>query len=114
MKTFPTVEDYLEIIAGLRDTSGKLSNDWFFGGTPPISLARYDEDVVSNLSMTTANGKPLTQRQADLVCRLVIKYQRQLAKLGVDVEPVNNPTWRVPLRPMDYSLRVISNDDTLV
>lgn len=114
MKTFPTVEDYLEVIAGFRDpVTGRLSNGWFFGATPMVNLARYDVDVINSMANTTASNESLTQRQADLACKIILKYQRQMAKKGFDVTPVLEPCWRKPLRPMDYSRSVSLHDDVI-
>jgi hypothetical protein len=109
MQTFPTVEDYLEVIVGYRDpVNGKWASahGMIFGGTPIINLARYDVDVLNSMANTTANNDSLTQRQADLLCKLIMKYRRQLANKSIDVTPVSDPQWRNPIRPMDYSRRV--------
>ena len=114
MKTFPTVEDYLEVIVGYRDSvTGKMGNGLFFGGTPIINLARYDVDVLNSMANTTANNDGLTQRQADLLCKLITKYRRQLANKNIDVTPVSEPKWRNPIRPMDYSRRVSIVDNNI-
>jgi len=112
MKTFPTVEDYLEVMAGFRDpVTGVMHSAWIINSTANISLARYDESVVMNLALVVGNNDPLTQRQADLVQKLILKYRRQFASLGIDVSPVENPTWRQPHRPMDYSRSVSLSAD---
>ena len=114
MKTFPTVEDYLEVIVGYRDpVNGRLGNGFFFGTTPIINLARYDVDVLNSMANTTANNDSLTQRQADLLCKIIMKYQRQLSKKFIDVTPVADPKWRNPIRPMDYSRRVSVVDNSI-
>lgn len=116
MKTFPTVEDYLEVIVGYRDpVTGKWSSahGMIFGGTPIINLARYDVDVLTNMANTTAINGGLTQRQADLLCKIILKYQRQLSNKSIDVSPVLEPKWRNPIRPMDYRRRVSIVDDTI-
>jgi hypothetical protein len=115
MKTFPTVEDYLEVIVGYRDpVTGKWSSahGMIFGGTPIINLARYDVEVLNSMANTTANNDSLTQRQADLLCKIITKYRRQLANKNIDVTPVSEPQWRNPIRPMNYSRRVsvVGND----
>jgi len=116
MKTFNTVEDYLEVLAGMRDVAtGKLTSAWFLGFTPIISLARYDVDVLTSMSESTANNKPLTEKQGTLLCKILLKYQRQFASKGIDVTPIENPVWRMLLRKMDYSHRVsISNDKIIL
>lgn len=115
MKTYATVEDYLEVLAGMRDVvTGKTVNTWLSGFDPIISLARYDVDVLTTMSEATSQGKALTERQATLLTKILLKYQRQLANKSIDVSPVENPIWRKPLRKMDYSQRVYIDDDKLV
>lgn len=115
MKKFTTVEDYIEIIAGFKDiVTGKQNNNWFLGFQPIISLARYDTDVLDSMSQATHNGQALTERQGELACKLILKYQRQLAAKMVDVTPVEKPVWRVPLRKMDYSKRLYINNGWLL
>lgn len=113
MRTFKNVEDYLEVMMGFRDpVTGIMDPSWLMvSTTAKISLARYDEGVVGNLSLLVANGDPLTQRQADLVQKIVLKYRRQFAALDIDVTPVENPVWRQPHRPMDYTCSVSLSDD---
>ena len=114
MKTYATVEDYLEVIVGYRDpVTGKLGSGFFFGATPIINLARYDVDVLNSMANTTANNDSLTQRQADLLCKLIMKYRRQLTNHSIDVAPVAEPRWRNPIRPMDYRRRVSVVDNTI-
>jgi len=114
MKKFNTVEDYLEVIAGYRDiVSGNRSSNWFLGFEPIISLARYDTDVLDSMSQSAINGQALTERQGELACKIILKYQRQLAAKYVDVSPVEKPVWRQPLRKMDYSKRLYLQDDSL-
>lgn len=112
MNTYNTVEDYLEVLAGMRDpATGKMINSWFFGFTPIISLARYDVDVLTSMSEATASNKALTEKQGTLLCKILLKYQRQLAAKQIDVSPVERPVWRMPLRTMDYSKNLeIVND----
>lgn len=115
MKTYPTVEDYLEVLAGMRDVvTGKTIATWFAGFDPIISLARYDVDVLTTMSESTASGGSLTERQGTLLTKILLKYQRQLANKSIDVSPVENPVWRHPLRKMDYSQRAYISDDKLL
>ena len=115
MKKFNTVEDYLEVIAGLRDiVTNKLTSSYYMGFTPIINLARYDNDVLDSMSQAAIDRKPLTERQAELACKIILKYQRQLAAKLVDVSPVEHPVYRIPLRKMDYARRLFIKDDTLM
>lgn len=117
MKQFKYVEDYLELIAGVRDiATGKVAANsvWTFTFQPIINLARYDVKVLESMAMTTLDNKPLTVRQGDLACKIIVKYERQLASKGIDVAPVTHPTWRISLREMDYSRKLLMKDNQLV
>ena len=114
MKTFSTVEDYIEVVAGATDiVTGKRTSTWFFGFQPIISLARYDVDVLSSMFESATNSKALTEKQGALACKILLKYQRQLSAKLVDVRPLENPVWRVPLRKMDYSKRLYVEEDNI-
>jgi hypothetical protein len=114
MKTFKYVEEYLEVIGGHLDpVTGKKVTTWFFQFQPIINLARYDVKVLESMTTAVVEGRALTQRQADLACKMVLNYRRQLAAKGVDVTPVELPQWRVPLRTMDYSQRITLDSDVL-
>jgi hypothetical protein len=101
------VEDYIEIIAGYREPNGKSNNNIFTVHEPLISLARYDMKVVPSLAEQTMNQKQgYTDKQARLAADLVLKYERQLAKHGVDVAPVRAPQYRMPIRQIDRTSRI--------
>lgn len=114
MITFPYVEDYIEVINGDRNpVDGKLYG--LFNSTQPIiSLARYDVNIVASISDSTSNGKSLTDKQAELVCKLILKYQKQLEKLNIDVKPVENPQFRMPIRVIDRRRIVELTDDAIL
>ncbi len=115
MKTYPTVEDYLEVLAGMRDiVTGKTVSSWFLGFSPIISLARYDVDVLTSMSDATSQGKALTEKQGELLCKILLKYKRQLATKSIDVDPVEKPVWRVPLRKMDYTQSLSIENDKII
>lgn len=114
MRTYDTVETYLEVLSGLRDVvTGKPTSSYFLGFAPIISLARYDTDVLDSMSQATIANKALTTKQADLACKILLKYRRQLAAKSIDVSPVETPVWRLPLRVMDYQKLIDINDDTI-
>lgn len=106
----PHVEDYIEIIAGYREPSGKSNYSIFTVGESPISLARYDMKIVPSLAEQTLANKGYTDKQAKLAAELVLKYERQLFKLGVDVTPVKTPEYRLPIREIDRSTKVWIED----
>jgi hypothetical protein len=110
--TYPHVEDYIEIIAGYRDPSGKSKQNIFLMPEPPVSLARYDVKVIESFAQQCTNGTGFTDRQSLLAVQLVLKYERQLFKLGVDISPVKvNPDFRNPIREIDRSTRAWIEDD---
>lgn len=112
MITFKTVEDYIEVIAGERDmVTQKPTNSWM--SEPIISLARYDKDVVAKMATQTLQSIGYTEKQAALAHKIVMNYRRQLAQKNIDVTPVETPVYRIPIRPMDYSLRLYIEDEML-
>lgn len=113
MKTFPYIEDYLEIIAGYRDTSGTATHSVFAEYNPIVNLARYDVKILESMAWSTLDGTALTERQGELAVKLVLKYARQLAQKDIDVSPAETPNWRHTLRKMDYSRRLYIKDDQL-
>ena len=114
MKTFPYVEDYLEVINGDRDPStGKPYG--LFNNTPPIvSLARYDVQILSSMSAATMDGKSLTDKQADLAIKIVLKYRKQLEKLEIDVTSVESPKFRLGIRHIDRRRLLYVEDNKLI
>ena len=104
MRTFPHVEDYLELMGGYTTQ----------GHSCVISLARYDVSIVGNMASGTAYGTALTDRQADLAVKLILKYRRQFLKHGVDVTPIEKPQYRLPIRKVDRTLTAEVIDDVIV
>jgi len=109
----PHVEDYIEIIAGYREPSGKQNYSIFSVGESPLSLARYDMKIVPSLAEQIMAGKGFTDKQAALAVSLIIKYERQLNKLSIDIGPVKTPHYRIPLRSIDRESRVWVEGDTI-
>ena len=114
--SYPYIEDYIEIIAGYKDPSGKNKYSIFQLPESPISLARYDIKVVESFAEQSRNNIGFTDKQAKLATDLVIKYERQLWKKQVDITPVkDNPQFRLPIRVIDRATRVwIENDQILI
>lgn len=83
--TFTFVEEYIEFIGGHRDASGKLLG--LFTTVPsPLSLARYDVNIIESLAAQTAElNKGYTDKQAALAVKIVTKYRRQLANLSLPI-----------------------------
>jgi hypothetical protein len=114
LKKFPYVEDYIEVINGDRNpVTGKLHG--LFDNTPPIiSLARYDVGIINSMSAATSEGRALTDKQSALACKIVLKYRKQLANLGIDVAPVENPQYRLSIRVIDRTRKAYVDHDSIV
>lgn len=112
--SYSYVEDYIEIIAGYRSADGKITKSIFQLPVPVISLARYDVRVIESFAQQAFDSIGFTDRQAKLATDLVIKYERQLSKLGVSIEPVKtNPVFRVALRTIDRTSRLWVEQDQI-
>jgi hypothetical protein len=101
MKTFMYVEDYIEVINGDRNPDTGKPYGLFENTGAIISLARYDVNILSSMSSATVGGRSLTDKQAELAVKIVLKYQKQLANLGIDVAPVEQPKFRYAIRTID-------------
>jgi hypothetical protein len=107
------VEDYIEVIAGFKSPAGKTTYSIFQSPEPLLSLARYDVKMLESLSeQTLSRGVGYTDKQAKLALDIVIKYERQLFKHNISIEPVKtNPQYRIPIRNIDRTTRVwVEND----
>jgi hypothetical protein len=111
MLTYPHVEDYLEYLGGYEVGLTALITPH---SVNRISLARYDIAIVNNMASTTVFGTALTDKQAELAVKLVLKYRRQFAKMGIDVAPVEAPVFRMAPRKMDRTRAVWLDDDHIV
>lgn len=114
MKTFAYVEDYLEVINGDRDPATGKSYGLFDNTPPIVSLARYDVQILSSMSGATLVGKSLTDKQAELAVKIVLKYRKQLEKLGIDVGPVETPKFRLGIRQIDRRRLLLVENDHIV
>ena len=106
MLKYPYVEDYLEYLAGYEVGITAL----IMPNMTKISLARYDIQIINSMANATAFGMALTERQAELAVKLVLKYRRQFAKLGIDVGPIEDPQYRIPPRKMDRTKSIWTAD----
>ena len=116
MKTFPTVEDYLEVLAGKRDlVTGLMKPTTWLGYEfkPIVSLARYDTNFLDSVTDATLGGQSLTDRQAELAIKLINKYQRQLANKSVDTSAINPPRYRNTVRVLDRSRKCWLEDHAI-
>jgi hypothetical protein len=115
MKTFMYVEDYIEVINGDRNPDTGKPYRLFENTASIISLARYDVNIISSMSSATIGGRSLTDKQAELAVKIVLKYQKQLANLGIDVGPVEQPKFRHAIRTIDRrKLLDIDNDHIVI
>lgn len=107
MKKFNCVEDYLEYLGGWP--IGMSFVDMMSSST--ISLDGIDVKIITSISTSTISGVALTDRQADIVCRLILKYKQQFANHNISVFPVENPLYRRPLRYINRVKKIwIEND----
>lgn len=108
MTHYPHVEDYLDLLAG-RAVNHLLEPAPF-----SMRLASYDLTVVQSMADHTMFGGALTDRQAQLVLKLISTYQRQFAHHGVGVETIlANPQYRLPLRKINREKSLYLEDDKL-
>jgi hypothetical protein len=66
------------------------------------------------MASTTVFGTALTDKQAELAVKLILKYRRQFAKMGIDVSPAENPVFRMAPRKMDRTKAVWLDGDCIV
>lgn len=113
--TFKYVEDYIEFIAGRRDINGKLLGIFELVQCP-INLARYDVKIIDSLaSQTIDSNSPYTDKQSLLAARVVDKYRRQLAGLGVPVTvPEQLDKFRLGIRLIDRSKKAWLEDNKFI
>jgi len=111
MITYTHVEDYLEYLGGYEVGLTALITPH---SVNRISLARYDIAIVNSMASTTVFGTALTDRQAELAVKLVLKYRRQFAKLGIDVSPAENPVFRMAPRKMDRTRAVWLDGENII
>lgn len=112
MHKYEHVEDYLEVIAGLRDpvTLKPVGLGWF---SPIINLARYDIPVLNSMSEHTYSGGSLTERQGELAVKLIVKYHRQLSSHGIDSNIINRTKFRNPFRVIDEKKEIDLSGDQI-
>lgn len=100
--TFRYVEDYIEFIAGNRNISGRQLG--IFDTVPsPISLARYDVQIVDSMAeQTIHHNKAYTDKQSELAKKIVLKYRKQLSQLNPPVHlPEQLDQFRLGIRQID-------------
>jgi hypothetical protein len=105
----PTIEDYIEILAGYKSVPNKTPNPIFnLAAYPDFKLAAYDVNFMYSVSdRTLYHSEALTVKQAELASRLISVYARQLAKHGI--EQPDHKNYRKPLRTVEY-VKCVSKD----
>ena len=114
--TFPYVEDYIEVIAGHRDINGTALTLFNYQSSP-ISLARYDVNIVDSLSQQTIlSNKPYTDKQSELAIKIVTKYRRQLAAMAQPIylpEDITSFKFRLGIRLVDRTKQIYLDNDEI-
>jgi hypothetical protein len=110
MISYNHIEDYLELLGGHTPGTLVIVNP---PEPPIINLARYDITIVESMSAHTYWGGALTDRQADLAVRLVLKYRKQFARFGIDVTPAEIPQFRKPVRVVNRSKQIWLDDERI-
>jgi len=100
--SLPYVEDYIEAMAGFKPVLNRPL---------VVNLARYDIQIIQSMAEQTARGVAFTDRQAVLAHKIVTKYKKQLANLGVELGPhEDNAVFRLPTRSIDRSKTIKFHD----
>lgn len=88
--TLKYVEDYLEFLHGSMDKDGNaVAVRAYYSPTNPIKLASYDKSPVTSMgsfcSKVRSNNLEscLTDKQLELAKKIIFKYRRQLAGIGI-------------------------------
>jgi hypothetical protein len=112
MSQYIHIEDFLEALAGYDNN---IAPNIFHvtNYAPAISLARYDHTIVESMGAHTRYGGALTDKQAELAVRLILKYRKQFTKLGIDVTPAESPQYRRPVRLINRAKRVWLADERI-
>ena len=113
--TFTYVEDYIEFIGGHRNITGKHLG-LFETTTSPISLARYDVQIVESFcNQVLFDCKPYTDKQSELAIKIVSKYRKQLLQLSTPVVlPESLNQFRLGIRTIDRTKSVTIEDGQFV
>jgi hypothetical protein len=114
-KIFHYIEEYIEFIAGYRDVNGRQYS--LFDNVPsPISLARYDVNIVDSLANQTLQlSKAYTDKQAALAIRIVDKYRKQLSNLTTPVAvPEALDKFKLGIRVVDRSKSISLCENKIV
>jgi len=113
MQKYTYVEEYLLLLNGNLDpATGKIG--YLFPNKSPISLARYDVKVIESMCGSIMDHRPLTDRQGELACKIILKYKRQFSNFGIDVAPVEKPRYQLGLRTIDRRRLLYIEKDKII
>jgi hypothetical protein len=113
MLIYTHVEDYLEVLAGFDHTNG-IATLWAVPDESKIIINdKRDYNLIESLANQVVFGSPLTDRQGPLACQLLLKYRDKLRNAGIDVDPIENPQYRQPLRIINRRLLITINNDKI-
>ena len=77
-----------------------------------IVLQPQDHAACSSFYSAIAQGKELTQNQANFILKLLSKYQSSLKKSSLDyTDALQNPQWRTSFRILDLSKKIFVEKD---
>lgn len=76
-------------------TSKEMLTHYFLKGY--VHLSKKDYGFFNNISYITNSKKSITSNQDKLFNKLILKYQRQLKKLGHDIEVFTSLEWKTGL-----------------
>lgn len=101
MKVVYTVEDYLELLVGLKEQSA-------------FQLDSSDVSILQSLGRQVFKGIALTDRQYNLVQNKLLKYKDQFSALGYNVDS-SLENLRMPIRTIDRSqyITVVNHSDII-
>lgn len=107
------IEDWLLCMYGAMSADGTVRR--YTQG--PISLATYDKKFVNSVSSAIEGGTGLTDRQLLLAVKVITKYEKQWAALGVSPAYLLDPNvelpLRIPLREVDRSCSISRDGKTI-
>ncbi len=110
--TLRYVEDYLEFLYGTMDKEGNATSISMYAVASQnhIKLATYDKSPIASMGGFCAKARAekyescLTDRQADLARKIIIKYRRQFLQHGVVIPDSDRDIeLRHPIRRIDRS-----------
>lgn len=107
MKQLKFVEDYISLM-------GSYSLIWP-PNSPIVNLARYDKPIIESMTEQINSQTGLTDRQANLAYKLMVKYKRQLNSKGYTLGDLENqPQYKFPIRYIDRSRKIDIVDNEIV